>query len=107
MKSLRDEANPIGECQTPGREGVLVDKGEHVAVRHLLQLAEAEAEQDALFDPGIDDPASVNFLGGANLAASQSGAEVEKRWAGFVGLPMVSRPIVVRWPTSEWIENLA
>jgi hypothetical protein len=33
----------------------------------------------------LTDPASVDFLSGANRAASQSGAEVEKNGARLVG----------------------
>jgi hypothetical protein len=31
-----------------------------------------------LLDPGVDEPAPIAFFGGSNLAAGQSGAEVEE-----------------------------
>ena len=106
-RSSGHQANAIGERQSAGREGVLVDKGEHVAVRHFLQFAETEAEQDALLHPGIDDPAVVDFLGGADLAASQCGAEGEKGAAGLVGSWRWLRQLIgVQWLTSEQIGNL-
>ena len=85
-RSAGHEANTIGEGEAAGGEGVFVDKREYVSVGHLLQFAQTETEKDALLDPGVDDPASVDFLGGANLAASQGCAEVKKNGAGFVGV---------------------
>src|SRR5208282_93049 len=85
-RATGNEANAIGNGETTGRKCVLVDKGEHVTVRQFLQLAQAETKQNPLLYPGIDRPASVDFVGGADIAARQGGAEVEKNATGFVGV---------------------
>jgi hypothetical protein len=59
-----------------GREGVLVDEGEAVSAGHFLQFTEAEAQQDALFDPGVDRPVFAGFFGGTDFAAGETGTEV-------------------------------
>ncbi len=63
--------------EAAGGEGVLVDAVEH-AVVHGLEVAEAEAEQDAALDPGVDAPGGWGGgvrLGGADGAGLEGIAE--------------------------------
>jgi len=49
----------------------------------LCQFAEPEAQQDAVFHPGVDHPAPVDLLGGADLALRECVPEFEKCRARF------------------------
>ena len=73
------DADAIGDGELTGREGVFVDEGKNVAVRHFFEFAEAEAEQDALFDPGVDGPACADSFSSADFAARQPRTKIEKR----------------------------
>jgi len=68
----------------PGRERVLVDKRKDFAVRHLLHFAEPKTQQDPLFNPRVDDPASIDLCSGADFATSKARAEVKKDSARLV-----------------------
>ena len=64
------------------RESVLIDKSKCSGGAHLDHLAQAEAEQDTLFDPGIGFPATVDLFCGANIATSQRLSEFKKELKG-------------------------
>ena len=82
-----------------GREGVFVDEGE--AGGHVGERAKAESEQDALLDPGVDRPAAVNLLGGANFALRELVAEFKKGFARFGIVLDFTQRGDARWRISE------
>src|SRR5207253_11477035 len=79
----RRDVRPVADTRSAGNDahallerggadgiGVLVEEAQAGVGRHVDQRAHAEAEQDSLFDPGVDAPGTVwAALGRADLTA--------------------------------------
>ena len=76
-RSAGNDAHAVGDGKLPGREGVFIHKRQRCAAR-LGQFAQPEAQQNAVFHPGVDHPAAVDFFGGADLALGEGVTEFEK-----------------------------
>ena len=61
----------------PGREGVFIHEPQ-CGIAHLNKFAEPKAQQNAVFHPGIDYPASVDFLGCPNFTLREGVTEFKK-----------------------------
>ena len=76
-RSTGNDTHAVGYGKLPGREGGFVHEGEGSATR-LHQFAQAEAQQNAVFHPGVDPPAAVDLFGRADFALGECVAELEK-----------------------------
>ena len=65
-RSSRHHPDAFCWRELAGGEGVFVDERE--ARSHVFEFTETKAKEDSLLDPGVDGPAALDFIGGANFA---------------------------------------